>query len=99
MASGQTNYLRGQQLEDGRWLYGGPDVPPNGPRHLGATALAALGLMDAGMSPNDPVIVKARALTVDQPEEPTSTLHLAAGILLLHRYNQAWTKWWDAGGK
>lgn len=71
------NYLRAQQREDGSWPF-----PSKG---KGATALAALTLLECGAPVEDAAVQKAAAIVRQAAVEETQTYAIATTILFLDR--------------
>jgi hypothetical protein len=86
-----VNYLKGTQQPNGTWSYVHTERPPQpGPRSTadttsGATALAGLALLEAGVAPEDPVIQKAAAAVRAASADCTCTYSLSLMIMFLDR--------------
>jgi predicted Zn finger-like uncharacterized protein len=74
-------FLKARQQSDGRWDAHG--------RRLGATALAALTLLEAGVPPGDPALVKAADAVRASARGLHETYDLSLAILFLNRLGDA----------
>src|SRR5438067_2546881 len=78
-----VSFLRSLQSPDGVWLYNPYDrtVPPN----VGATALAALSLLESGIKTDDPAVRKAADYLRQQIPRLHHTYSLSASIWFFDR--------------
>jgi hypothetical protein len=71
-------YLKRSQQPDGRWKHD----------EIGATALAALTLLECGVPANDPAIQKAAAVIREASIDVTRTYTIATSIMFLDRLGE-----------
>src|SRR6266496_2502009 len=78
-----VSFLRSLQSPDGAWLYNPYDrtVPPN----VGATALAALSLLESGIKTDDPAVRRAADFLRRQAPSLRHTYSLSASIWFFDR--------------
>jgi hypothetical protein len=74
-----VDYLVRAQAANGEWSAHG----------IGSTAVVGLALLECGVAPEDPVIVKALAVVRAKAVEEGRTYQLSAAIQFLDRYDQA----------
>lgn len=70
-----VHFLKTQQARDGKWNH----------TEIGATALAALALLESGVEPDDPSILAAARAIREQCPRLTKTYSIALSILFLDR--------------
>jgi hypothetical protein len=75
-------YLKGLQGPKGEWSY---SATPDSPANVGATALAALALLESGVKPDDPVVLKAAGYIRRSGPSLDYTYSLSAAIWFLDR--------------
>jgi hypothetical protein len=79
--------LRALQRADGTWAHPDPDVPfmASKPFHIGATALAALTLLECGAAADDRNVLRAADVVRKASIGVTETYTIAVSILLFDR--------------
>lgn len=85
-----VKYLkRTQNRHDGMWYHIGPaeGTGPQLEQNIGATALCAVAMLEAGVDINDAGIQKAATLVRSRAETLTYTYSIAAAIIFLDRIN------------
>ncbi len=78
-----VDFLKETQAPDGHW-----DEPSQNGHRLGMTALAGLALLENGIAPAAPEIVRARTVVERLAHESNQTYDLALAILFLARLDQ-----------
>ncbi|HQR06421.1 MAG TPA: hypothetical protein PLN21_06340 [Gemmatales bacterium] len=85
-----VEYLKSVQLGSGVWVYQGNQGSLSDPHTIGATALAAIALMECGVSPKDRQIQAASSIIHQAVANPglTATYTLSLCVLFLDRVNR-----------
>jgi hypothetical protein len=86
-----TAFLKKTQTKDGNWSFGGSRFTQLGAAEadVGATALAALALLECGLPAKDAAVIKAASFVRKGSLDLTGTYSLSLAIMFLDRLGEA----------